>query len=162
MRKGGKKDSSRKGEYTMMWVVCVLILQPFLTACNSFLSHKKKTSQNPPPGCHFEAMGLSLLCYFQGSSTTLTIIRLAFNAITVIFDKYNVFALPGWRADLKICRGTMKVILKLFSLKEWKLCCFLLSFWKQKWQVYARLDCIVNTEVEENSWGFPLKLGIDR
>lgn len=47
-------------------------------------SEKKTSSQNPPPGSHFEAMGLSLLCYFQGSSTTLTIIRLVFNAITVI------------------------------------------------------------------------------
>jgi len=44
----------------MMQIVRVL-LQPFLTACNAFFSHKKPSSQNPPTGCHFEAVVLSLI-----------------------------------------------------------------------------------------------------
>lgn len=49
-----------------------------------------------------------------------------------------------------------------FQLEGMEVMLLFIIFWKQKWQVYTRLDCIVNTKVEENSWDFPLRLGVDR
>lgn len=151
-RKQRKTDSCSKGECTMMGAVCAAVT--FILDCMEFISQSpKKPVQNPPPGCQSEAMGLALMCYFQrmqwnSASSDLFM----FSAITGFLTNIS---LSFWKAGTKMCRGTMKV----FS--AWRNgCCSALCYLLEA--EVTGLYKIVNTGVQENSWGFPIKFGVDR
>lgn len=151
-RKQRKTDSCSKGECTMMWVVCAAVT--IILDCLEFISQSpKKPVQNPPPGCQFEAMGLALMCYFQGMQQNLpSSDSFMFSAITGVLTNIS---LSVWKGDTKMCRGTMKV----FS--AWRNGCYNALCYLLEAEVTG-LYKTVNTGVQENSWGFPIKLGVDR
>lgn len=97
-----------------------------------------------------------VLLWYVIFKTKLPIIRLIHvQCNNMVFDKYNAFSLSGWKADIKTCRGTMKVFSAQRNGCYSAFCCL---FEVEVTGLYK----IVNTEVDKNSWGFALKFGVDR
>lgn len=126
-----------KGIVNSPWCeLCVLLLQSFLTAWNSFLSHPKNLYRILLQAVTLRQWVSPWCVIFKNCKRNLpSSDSFMFSAITG-FLKYNAFSLSDWKGGTKMCRGTMKV----FS--TWGNGCYRAKvfFWKQKWQVYTRLS----------------------